>query len=229
MKMKMKMKIKILAALLLTIVPTVKASTLMSYDMAEFTSGGTIISSGTVFFISSGNDSTFDSGVFTVGATSIIKSSDSILFAAAINASGIAAGVWTESYTAPVAVGQTITALFVNGLTSADVNYTTGAFTGGKSILASGGTSIAFGTYRSAVADSIVAEDAISWVLPANVGSTATLIAYSQTGAYGPTGVSANLATSSTFNLGVIPEPSSASLLALGLAGLVALRVRRKS
>jgi hypothetical protein len=27
----------------------------------------------------------------------------------------------------------------------------------------------------------------------------------------------------------VIPEPSSASLLALGVAGLVALRVRRKS
>ena len=225
----MKNKINILVALLLAIVPTVKASTLMSYDMGELTSGGTIISSGTVFFISSGTDGTFDSGSFAVGATSIIKSTDLILFAAAINANGIASGNWSEAYTAPVAANQIITALFVKGLTSSDVSFTTGAFTGGKSIIASGGTSIAFGTYRSAVADTDVAADAISWILPANVGSTATLVAYSQTGDYGPTGVTANLATSSTFNLGVIPEPSSASLLALGMAGLVALRARRKS
>ena len=225
----MKNKINILVALVLAIVPTVKASTLMSYDMGELRSGGTIISSGTVFFISSGTDGTFDSGSFTVGATSIVKSTDSILFAAAINASGIASGNWSEAYTAPVVANQIITALFVKGLTSSDVSFTTGAFTGGKSILASGGTSIAFGTYRSAVADTAVAADAISWVLPANVGSTATLVAYSQTGDYGPTDVTANLATSSTFNLGVIPEPSSASLLALGMAGLVALRARRKS
>ena len=225
----MKNKINILVALVLAIVPTVKASTLMSYDMGELRSGGTIISSGTVFFISSGTDGTFDSGSFTVGATSIVKSTDSILFAAAINASGIASGNWSEAYTAPVVANQIITALFVKGLTSSDVSFTTGAFTGGKSIIASGGTSIAFGTYRSAVADTAVAADAISWVLPANVGSTATLVAYSQTGDYGPTDVTANLATSSTFNLGVIPEPSSASLLALGMAGLVALRARRKS
>ena len=44
------------------------------------------------------------------------------------------------------------------------------------------------------------------------------------TGAYAAEGVvnSANLAA-------IIPEPSSASLLAIGVAGLVALRVRRKS
>ena len=225
----MKNKINILVALVLAIVPTVKASTLMSYDMGELRSGGTIISSGTVFFISSGTDGTFDSGSFTVGATSIVKSTDSILFAAAINASGIASGNWSEAYTAPVVANQIITALFVKGLTSSDVSFTTGAFTGGKSILASGGTSIAFGTYRSAVADTAAAEDAITWAIPVNAGATASLVAYSQTGAYGPTPVTANLATSSAFNLGLIPEPSSASLLALGMAGLVALRVRRKS
>jgi hypothetical protein len=227
----MKIKINILAALLIAFVPTVKASTLMSYDMGEFKSGAAIISSGTVFFISSGADNTFDSGVFAVGATSMIKSSDSLLFATAIGA-GVASGTWTEQYIAPVAAGQTITALFVKGLTSADVNYATGAFTGGKSILASGGTSIAFGTYRTSSIDSAGGSvgDAIAWILPANTGATATLMAYSQTGDYSGTDLTANLATSSAFNLGVaIPEPSSASLLALGMAGLVALRARRKS
>jgi hypothetical protein len=225
-------KMKILAALLIAFVPTVKASTLMSYDMGQFTSGGASISSGTVFFISSGADATFDSGIFTVGATSMIKSSDSLLFATAIGA-GVASGTWTELYNAPVAVGQNITALFVGGLTSDDVSYTTGAFTGGKSILASGGTSIAFGTYRTSSIDSVGGSvgDAIAWILPANTGGTATLLAYSQTGDYVGTDITANLATSSAFNLGVvgIPEPSSASLLALGMAGLVALRARRKS
>ena len=223
-------KMKILAALLIAFVPSVKASTLMQFDMGELTSGAAIITSGTVFFISSGTDATFDSGTFAVGATSIIKASDALLFAKAIGSAGTATGNWTEQYISPAAAGQNITALFVKGLTSADVNYTTGAFTGGKSILASGGTSIAFGTYRSSVPDLDAAADAIAWTIPANAGATASLIAYSQTGDYGPTTVTANLATSSAFNLGVaIPEPSSASLLALGMAGLVALRARRKS
>ena len=224
----MKNKINILAALLIAFVPTVKASTLISYETGVITSGGVNINSGTLFFISSGTDATFDSGVFNVGATSIIKSSDSLLFAAAI-ADGAAAGTWTEQYNAPVAAGQAITALFVSGLTSSDVSYSTGAFLGGKSIGLSGGTSYAFGTYRTSSIDSAGGSvgDAIAWILPANTGATATLMAYSQTGAYSGTDLTANLATSSSFNL--IPEPSSASLLALGVAGLVALRVRRKS
>ncbi len=225
-------KIKILAALLIVIAPTVKASTLMSYELGLITSGGLSISSGTLFFISSGTDATFDSGTFTVGATSIIKSSDALLFAKAIE-NGAAAGTWTEEYIAPVAAGQNITALFVNGLTSADVNYTTGAFTGGKSVLASGGTSIAFGTYRTSSVENLTSlgavADAIAWVLPANTGATASILAYSGTGDYVGGNFNATLATTSAFNLGVIPEPSSASLLALGMAGLVVLRVRRKS
>jgi len=224
----MKNKINILAALLIAFVPTVKASTLMSYEMGLITSGGANIGSGTLFFISSGTDATFDSGVFNLGATSIIKSSDTLLFATAISG-GTASGTWTEQYNTPVAAGQAITALFVKDLTSSDVSYSTGAFLGGKSIGLSGGTSYNFGTYRTSSIDSAGGSvgDAIAWILPANTGATATLMAYSQTGDYSGTDLTANLATSSSFNL--IPEPSSASLLALGVAGLVALRVRRKS
>ena len=221
---------KILAALLIAIVPTVKASTLMSYEMGVITSGGVNISSGTVFFISSGTDATFDSGSFSSGATSIIKSTDYLLFATAIG-DGVASGTWTEQYTTPIAAGQIITALYVKGLTSADVNYTTGAFTGGKSIGLSGGTSFAFGTYRNSSVEDLASlgavADAIAWVLPANTGATASILAYSGSGGYEGGNFNATLATSSSFNL--IPEPSSASLLALGMAGLVALRARRKS
>ena len=94
---------------------------------------------------------------------------------------GSVQGNWTELYTSPVAVGQSITALFVSGLTSSDVNYSTGALLGGKRISLSGGVSYAFGTYRNASAETLGSQVgyAIAWVLPANAGATASLIAYS--------------------------------------------------
>ena len=223
----MKNRILVLAGLLTAWLPSTHASTLMQYDVGIVTSGGSAVN-GTLFFISSGTNGTFDSGAFSSGATSIINAADSLLFARAISG-GIAQGNWTESYASPVAVGQTITALFVQGLTSSDVSYSTGAFLGGRSIGLSGGTSYAFGTYRNASAETFAGSDtsAISWVLPANAGATVSLNAYSNTGSYTGGELTANLATSASFNL--IPEPSSASLLALGVAGLVALRARRKS
>ena len=84
------------------------------------------------------------------------------------------------------------------------------------------------GTRTAAITGAYVAlADAIAWVLPANTGATASILAYSGSGGYEGGNFNATLATSSSFNL--IPEPSSASLLALGMAGLVALRARRKS
>jgi hypothetical protein len=223
----MKNRIQILALLLIGSMSGVQSSTLMQYELGQITSGGTAIN-GSLFFISSGTNGTFDSGSFSAGATSLINSADSLLFATAISG-GSAQGNWSELYTAPVAVGQSITALFVKNLTSSDVSYSTGALLGGKSIGLSGGTSYAFGTYRNSSVETIGGGvgDAIAWVLPANAGATASLIAYSGTGDYTGSDFNANLATASSFN--IIPEPSSASLLALGAAGLVALRVRRKS
>ena len=206
---------------------TSKASTLMNYELGQITSGGTNLN-GSIFFISSGTDGIFNSGTFSQGATSIVNAADSLLFAIAVS-DGNVQGSWTENYLSPVAAGQSITALFVNGLTSSDVSFSTGAFLGGKSVGLLGGSSYAFGTYRSASPETVGSNvpDAIAWVLPANVGSTATISAYSGTGAYTGQDITANLATSGSFIL--IPEPSSASLLALGVAGLVALRARRKS
>ena len=223
----MKNKNLILAILLSAWLPHAHSSTLMQYDVGIMTSGGSAIN-GTIFFISSGVNATFDSGVFSAGATSLINAADSLLFATSVS-DGIAQGNWTENFVSPVATGQTITALFVNGLTSSDVNYSTGALLGGKIISSSGGVSYAFGTYSSTSAESFGGGDssAISWALPANGLAAVSINAYSNTGSYTGGDITANLATSSSFNL--IPEPSSASLLALGVAGFVALRARRKS
>jgi PEP-CTERM motif len=223
----MKNKNLILSLFLSAWLPSTHASTLMQYDVGIITSGGSNVD-GTLFFISSGTDSTFNSGAFSAGATTIVNPQDSLLFATAISG-GIAQGNWTENYVSPVAVGQTITALFVQGLTTSSVNYSTGAFLGGKSIGLSGGTSYTFGTYSNAAAETFGGGDssAISWALPANGLAAVSLNAYSNTGSYTGGDLTANLATTSSFIL--IPEPSSASLLALGMAGLVALRARRKS
>jgi len=224
----MKNKINILAALLIAFVPTVKASTLMQYDMGIMTSGGVAIGTGSLFFISSGTDNIFDSGTFAVGATGLVKSSDTLLFATSI-ADGISSGNWEELLVAPTAAGQKITALFISGLTSSAVSYSTGGFIDGKTIGLSGGTAFAFGTYRNDAAETFGggAGDAIPWVLPATTVGTASMSGYSNTGSYTGGDIAASLVTTSSFNL--IPEPSSASLLALGMAGLVALRARRKS
>jgi len=84
-------------------------------------------------------------------------------------------------------------------------------------------------TWSNATALAVVTD--ATWIVPTNVNTSVTVnTAY------------INLASSAELILGesgpivsgvnsisLIPEPSSASLLALGLAGLVALRVRRKS
>ena len=224
---------------MLAAVAATKASTLISYDIGEMTSGGANISTGSLFFISWGTDNSFDSGTFSNGATGLVKSTDSILFATAISG-GISQGTWTEQLNSIdtnrlVLPGQKFTALFVKGLTDTDVSYTTGAFTGGKTIGLTGGTSYSFGTYRTDSVESFgnAVSDEIAWVLPATTVPTAALNAYSNAGGYTGGTIVASLATTSNFNLVsavvAVPEPSVASLFALGTVGLVALRARRKS
>ena len=223
----MKNKIVTIVAALIALSCHAKASTLIGYDVGIITSSSSAVN-GSIFFISSGIDGNFNSGTFSSGATTLINANDTLLFATAVS-NGIASGSWVENFNSPVATGQKITALFVSGLGDSDVSYSTGEFLGGKSIGLTGGTSYAFGTYRSDVAETFGGSDTagIAWLTPANGLALVNLNAYSNTGSYTGASVAANLATSSSFAL--IPEPSSASLLAIGVAGLVALRVRRKS
>ena len=215
---------------LLAIVQASKASTTMQYEMLGLTSGGTSISAGTAFFISWGANSAFDSGTFTSGATSLISASDVLLYSAEI-ADGQATGLWSELYNSPVAAGQNITALFIAGSLSPYVDTATGNLKSGFQIVNSGGTSFSFGTARNATRDTSGNNipDAIAWTLPADSGNTATIGVYAA--GQGGDFVTA-LNTTGSFNIGTlsaVPEPSVASLFALGTVGLVALRARRKS
>jgi hypothetical protein len=64
-----------------------------------------------------------------------------------------------------------------------------------------------------------------------NLGGAPTQVIALDIGFDGPasTGFGIIHSIQSTVNLAAVPEPSVASLLALGTVGLVALRVRRKS
>ena len=67
-----------------------------------------------------------------------------------------------------------------------------------------------------------------SWIMPATSGSGTDITAFTLSA--GTTAVIGALdLTNKGITMALIPEPSSASLLALGMAGLVALRVRRKN
>jgi hypothetical protein len=224
-----KVTVAILVALTAIIQPT-KASTLMQYEVIGLTSGGVDISTGTAFFISWGTDAAFNSGSFTSGATSLISASDKLLYSATITG-GMTSGAWDELYTSPVAAGQNITALFIAGSLSPFVDTATGNLKSGFQIVNSGGSSFSFGTVRNASADTVGGNvpDAIAWTLPANAGATASIGAYAA--GQGGDFVSA-LNTTASFQIGsvvTVPEPSVASLFALGTVGLVALRARRKS
>jgi hypothetical protein len=224
-----KVTVAILVALAAIIQPT-KASTLMQFEVAGMQSGGVDISTGSLFFISWGTDAAFNSGSFTTGATSLISASDKLLYSTAISG-GYSSGNWEELYTSPVAVGQNITALFISGALSPYVDTATGNLKSGFQIVNSGGTSFSFGTARNATADTVgsAATDAIPWTLPANAGATASIGLY----AAGQGGdLVTPLNTTASFQIGTlsaVPEPSVASLFALGTVGLVALRARRKS
>ena len=84
-------------------------------------------------------------------------------------------------------------------------------------------------TWSSATALAIVTD--VSWIVPsANASNVTVNTAYINLDSSGELifGKSGPL-VSGVNSISLIPEPSSASLLALGMAGLVALRARRKS
>jgi hypothetical protein len=209
-----------------------KASVTMNFDGGYFTSSASNISSGVLFVISSGINTTFDSGAWLNGATSLINSDDKLVGYIDI-VSGVAQGALQYEFaTAGVAAGQKLTGLFVAGNVGSVISKTTGNLIGGNTFLSTGGTSFNFGSYRTDTIETYGGNvgDGVAWVVPSD-GATLGLNVGSGTGAY-EGDIAANLGTTGTFNIGTlvaVPEPSVASLLALGTVGLVALRVRRKS
>ena len=203
-----------------------RSSTTMQFDVGIMSRAGTEISAGTLAFLSLGSDGVFNSSPDALGlnATSLVAGDDIWMYATGITA-GASGGLWIEDYTGGVAKDQKIQAVFFNNLTTSQIDYTSGAFLGGLRIgTGAGSTTYNFGTYRNDLADTLGgnASDAIGWIVPIDAGATASIFAYSNTGSYAGGDITAVLSASSTF--AVIPEPSSMSLLVMGLASIFALR-----
>lgn len=216
----------LLALSLLALTPLADASVTINYEVAEITSGGVNISSGTLFFISHGSDNLLQSTTWTSGNSFLLG--DDKLFAAVGISNGVASGA-LGPINLPVGTTQNTTkfsGIFVNGLDNTIVDYATAQLLGGRSFAASGGNAYQYGSYRT---DSIEGFGSgptgnMAWVFPAD-GVTLSLSAYSGTGIYTGQDITATLATTAGFN--VIPEPSSISLLGLGAVALLARRRRQ--
>lgn len=166
-----------------------------------------------------------DGALFTIGYYSSALSAGS--FSSVTSASDFLTG-WTQL------ASSTANLFDLSGLRSASVELATGVNThvGKNLVMLVGNTGTIAGSSQIGVFSNS------NWIVPANptdipdaygfdIGDVGTVAYFGSislgTGAYPPDVVnSANLQV-------VIPEPSSASLLAIGVAGLVALRVRRKS
>lgn len=218
----------IFCILLLAMQPS-RAGVTINFDIGEITTAGTLVSPGTFLFISHGGDNVFNSNTWLSGSSFVLG--DDIL----IGAFGIVDGRVANAITnLEIALGQgsygttKFTGVFISGLTGADVNYATGQLLGGNSFASSGGISYQFGTYRT---DSIEGYGQgpvgnMGWIIPSD-GATLALNAGTNTNLRGDgfflgPDISASLATTSSF--AVIPEPSSMSLMVMGLASVLAFR-----
>jgi len=216
------------AMVIMPFVPDTKADTAtLNLSFGEFTSGGTSIVNGSLFLISWGTNNIFDS-TLPIGSSSIVGSGDILFYGASFTAGGVPSDAVTITYSSGgLAVGQTFSALFVNGLNSAQIDYTTGTFKNGLTIQSSG-LKYAFGTYTTnGIASFGGGLDSIPWSLP-SAGATVDLFAYSNTGDYTGSSISANLATSSSFYLSAVPEPSQRALIVTGIVGLGCVVLRRR-
>jgi hypothetical protein len=189
---------------------TITGSSANSYNFAL--SNGTLLPNGGIFTIgyySSPLSSSYFSGLttassFETGWTSLASSASNTYDYQGLRSASIelATGVNTHE-------GKTLTMLVGNAGTISGSSQV-GVFSNSAWIIPANPTGITPGDFGADIFDS----GTVAYFGSLSLG----------TGAYAADGVvnSAKLAN-------VIPEPSSASLLALGVAGLVALRVRRKS
>jgi len=217
-------KLTIVVSLMLALgfAQNTRASITLNYDLSIFTYDINNTLSGTLLLISHGSSNVFESGSgWAAGSTTFLRGNDTLLAAVAITG-GTASGA-LNNIVAPAGsnYGSTpFTGLFINGLTSSNIDYNTGNLLGGLQFASSGGTSYWYGSYRSDNIESYGNGPVgkIAWTIPAD-GSTNDFWAASaaQSGDY-----VADLNAGSQFSL--VPEPSSASLMALAAIGLIAAR-----
>jgi hypothetical protein len=189
---------------------TITGSSANTYNFAL--SNGTVLPNGGIFSIgyySSPLSASYFSGLttassFETGWTSLASSTANAYEFAGLRSASIELATGVNTYE-----GKTLTMLVGNAGTVSGSSQL-GVFSNSAWIIPANPTGITPGDFGADIFEA----GTVAYFGSLSLG----------TGAYAVDGVenSANLAI-------VIPEPSSASLLALGVAGLVALRARRKS
>ena len=189
---------------------TITGSSANSYNFAL--SNGTVLTNGGIFeigYYSSPLSSSYFSGLttassFETGWTRLASSTANTYDYAGLRSASIELATGVNTYE-----GKTLTMLVGNAGTISGSGQV-GVFSNSAWIIPANPTGITPGDFGADIFDS----GTVAYFGSLSLG----------TGAYAADGVvnSARLAN-------VIPEPSSASLLAIGVAGLVALRARRKS
>lgn len=189
---------------------TITGSSANSYNFAL--SNGTVLPNGGIFTIgyySSPLSASYFSGLttassFETGWTSLASSASNTYDYQGLRSASIELATGVNTYE-----GKTLTMLVGNAGTISGSSQV-GVFSNSAWIIPANPTGITPGDFGADIFDS----GTVAYFGSLSLG----------TGAYAGDGVvnSARLAN-------VIPEPSSASLLAIGVAGLVALRARRKS
>jgi hypothetical protein len=188
---------------------TITGSSANTYNFAL--SNGTVLPDGGIFTIgyySSPLSASYFSGLttassFETGWTSLASSTANAYEFAGLRSASIALATGVNTHE-----GKTLTMLVGNAETVSGSSQL-GVFSNSAWIIPANPTGITPGDFGADIFDS----GTVAYFGSLSLG----------TGDYPEDGVV------NSANLALIPEPSSASLLALGVAGLVALRVRRKS
>ena len=188
---------------------TIVGSTQNSYNFAL--SSGAVLPNGGVFqigYYSTPLTASYFSGLattsaFETGWTSLASSTENAFGYAGLRSASIALATGVNTHE-----GKTL-AMLVGNAGTISGSSEVGVFSNSAWIIPANPTGITPGDFGADIFD----PDTVAYFGSLNLGG----------GVYPSDGVE------NSANLQAIPEPSSASLLALGVAGLVALRARRKS
>ena len=227
----MKLQTSKIAALVISLIASIpslgRSDVTINYWLQDFTIGASTnkISNGSLLFISHGANNAFNSGSgWSDGTSSFILGDDSFLALVPIVDGKADGAIANLAAPAGTSYGTTqFSILFINGISLQSNGSLLAGFTFGSG---AGSTSYDFGTFRSSTIDRWGGDPAdlgyIAYQMPAD---SAAVSFYSVSADQGGD-VAAALNTTSAFS--IVPEPTSASLLMIGAAGLIALRRLRK-
>jgi hypothetical protein len=226
----MKLQTSKIAALVISLIASIpslgRSDVTINYWLQDFTIGASTnkITNGSLLFISHGTNNVFNSGSgWSSGTSSFILGDDSFLALVPI-VNGKADGALANlAAPAGTSYGTTqFSILFINDISLQSNGSLLAGFTFGSG---AGSTSYDYGTFRSSTIDRWGGEGDgyIAYQMPAD----GALVSFYSVSADQGGDIPAALNTTSAFS--IVPEPTSASLLMIGAAGLIALRRLRKA